>query len=67
MVYAADLLRTRMLEINSPERLLPAGRIAVLVPAMVRHDQRAFDLAGEIRSLREACAAGARRSSRCSR
>ena len=46
VAYVAGLLRTRMIEINSPGRRLPAGRIAVLVLAMLRHDQRALDLAG---------------------
>jgi hypothetical protein len=46
MAYVAGLLRRRMLEINSPGRLLPAGRITLLVLAMLRHDQRASDLAG---------------------
>ncbi len=46
VAYVAGLLRRSMLEINSPGRLLPAGRIAVLVLAMLRHDQQALDLAG---------------------
>ncbi|MFD0404092.1 transposase family protein [Kitasatospora sp. NPDC127116] len=42
----ADLLRSRLKAIRSPFRSLPPGRIAVLVLAMLRHDQRLLDLAG---------------------
>lgn len=45
LVYLADLLRSRLKAIRSPWRSLPPGRIAVLVPAMLRHDQRLLDLA----------------------
>jgi hypothetical protein len=44
--YLADLLRSRLKAIRSPFRSLPPGRIAVLVLAMLRHDQRLLDLAG---------------------
>jgi hypothetical protein len=46
LVYLADLLRSRLKAIRSPWRSLPPGRIAVLVLAMLRHDQRLLDLAG---------------------
>ncbi|MCX4625331.1 hypothetical protein [Streptomyces sp. NBC_01443] len=39
------LLRSHLKAIRSPFRSLPAGRIAVLVLAMLRHDQRLLDLA----------------------
>jgi hypothetical protein len=44
--YLADLLRCRLKAIRSPFRSLPPGRIAVLVLAIPRHDQRLLDLAG---------------------
>lgn len=44
--YLAGLLRSRLKAIRSPFRSLPPGRIAVLVLAMLRHDQRLLDLAG---------------------
>ncbi|MFD4198813.1 hypothetical protein ACFWRJ_43745, partial [Amycolatopsis thermoflava] len=40
LVCLADLLRSRLKAIRSPWRSLPPGRIAVLVLAMLRHDQR---------------------------
>lgn len=46
IVYLRDLLRSHLKAIRSPFRSLPAGRIAVLVLAMLRHDQRLLDLAG---------------------
>ncbi|WP_406482629.1 transposase family protein [Streptomyces sp. NBC_01615] len=46
VVHLADLLRTRLKAIRSPFRILPPGRIAVLVLATLRHDQRLLDLAG---------------------
>ncbi|WP_405364664.1 transposase family protein [Kitasatospora sp. NBC_00039] len=46
LAYLADLLRSRLKAIRSPWRSLPQGRIAVLVLAMLRHDQRLLDLAG---------------------
>lgn len=46
ITYLADLLRSHLKAIRSPFRSLPPGRIAVLVLAMLRHDQRLLDLAG---------------------
>ena len=46
ITYLADLLRSHLKAIGSPFRSLPPGRIAVLVLAMLRHDQRLLDLAG---------------------
>lgn len=46
VTYLADLLRSHLKAIRSPFRSLPPGRIAVLVLAMLRHDQRMLDLAG---------------------
>lgn len=44
--YVTDLLRKHLKAIGSRWRSLPAGRIVVLVLAVLRHDQRAADLAG---------------------
>ena len=44
--YLTDLLRSHLKAIGSPWRSQPPGRIAVLVLAMLRHDQRLLDLAG---------------------
>jgi hypothetical protein len=44
--YIAGLLRAHLKAIRSRWRSLPAGRIAVLVLAVLCHDQRAADLAG---------------------
>jgi len=46
VAYVANLLRKRLAEIGSRWRSLPPGRIAVIVLALLRHDQRAADLAG---------------------
>ncbi|WP_406723664.1 transposase family protein [Streptomyces sp. GD-15H] len=46
IAYLAGLLRSHLKTIRSPFRSLPPGRIAVLVLAMLRHDQRLLDLAG---------------------
>ena len=46
ITYITDLLRARLKAIGSRWRMLPPGRIAVLVLAVLRHDQRAADLAG---------------------
>lgn len=46
VTYIADLLRAHLKAIRSRWRSLPVGRIAVLVLAVLRHDQRAADLAG---------------------
>jgi hypothetical protein len=42
----ADLLRRRLKAIRSRWRILPPGRIAVIVLAVLRHDQRLADTAG---------------------
>ena len=44
--YVADLLRAHLKTIRSRWRSRTPGRIAVLVLAVLRHDQRAADLAG---------------------
>jgi hypothetical protein len=44
--YVADLLRAHLKAIGSRWRSRSAGQIAVLVLAVLRHDQRAADLAG---------------------
>jgi hypothetical protein len=44
--HVADLLRAHLKAIGSRWQSLPAGRIALLVLAVLRHDQRAADLAG---------------------
>jgi hypothetical protein len=46
VTYVADLLRAHLKAIGSRWRSLPAGRIVVIVLAVLRHDQRAADLAG---------------------
>ncbi|MFF8029656.1 transposase family protein [Streptomyces sp. NPDC007896] len=46
VAYVADLLRRHLKAIGSRWRSKPTGRIAVLVLAVLRHDQRAADLAG---------------------
>jgi hypothetical protein len=42
----ADLVKGRIREIGSRWRKLPPGRIAVIVLAVMRHDQRLADMAG---------------------
>lgn len=44
--YLADLLRGHLKSIRSRWRALPAGRIATIVLAVLRHDQRLADMAG---------------------
>lgn len=44
--YMAGLLREHLKAIKSPFRSLPSARIALLVLANLRHDQRVLDLAG---------------------
>jgi hypothetical protein len=44
--YLADLLRRHLKAIRSRWRALPPGRIAVIVLAVLRHDQRLADMAG---------------------
>jgi hypothetical protein len=46
VTYCADLLRAHLKQIGSRWRKLPAGRIALLVLAVLRHDARTVDLAG---------------------
>lgn len=46
ITFVADLLRAHLKRIASRWRKLPPGRIAVLVLAVLRHDQRLADLAG---------------------
>ncbi|MEW2489873.1 transposase family protein [Streptomyces sp. NPDC048411] len=46
LTYLADLLRGHLKAIRSRWRALPSGRIAVIVLAVLRHDQRLVDLAG---------------------
>jgi hypothetical protein len=46
VTYLADLLRGHLKAIGSRWRIRPPGRIAVLVLAILRHDQRAADMAG---------------------
>jgi hypothetical protein len=50
--YVADLLRAHLKAIGSRWRSRSAGQIAVLVLAVLRHDQRAADLAGGIAAAR---------------
>ncbi|MGW7421477.1 transposase family protein [Streptomyces sp. NPDC054813] len=44
--YLADLLRRHLKAIRSRWRILPPGRITVIVLAVLRHDQRLADMAG---------------------
>ncbi|OIJ99079.1 IS5/IS1182 family transposase [Streptomyces monashensis] len=44
--HLADLLRRHLKAIRSRWRALPPGRIAVIVLALLRHDQRLADMAG---------------------
>ncbi|MFF2778866.1 transposase family protein [Streptomyces sp. NPDC058052] len=44
--HVADLLRRHLKAIRSRWRILPPGRIAVIVLAVLRHDQRLADMAG---------------------
>ncbi|MEV5010913.1 MULTISPECIES: transposase family protein [unclassified Streptomyces] len=44
--HLADLLRRHLKAIGSRWRALPPGRIAVIVLAVLRHDQRLADMAG---------------------
>jgi DDE superfamily endonuclease len=46
LTTCADLLRGYFTKIRSPWRPLPPGKIAVIAPAYLRHDQRPADLAG---------------------
>ncbi|MEU9008007.1 IS5/IS1182 family transposase, partial [Streptomyces sp. NPDC048551] len=44
--HLADLLRRYLKAIRSRWRILPPGKIAVIVLAVLRHDQRLADMAG---------------------
>ncbi|MGW4985375.1 hypothetical protein [Streptomyces mirabilis] len=44
--HLADLLRRHLKSIRSRWRILPPGKIAVIVLAVLRHDQRLADMAG---------------------
>ncbi|MFI8075418.1 hypothetical protein ACIF85_42685 [Streptomyces sp. NPDC086033] len=44
--HLADLLRRHLKAVRSRWRILPAGKIAVIVLAVLRHDQRLADMAG---------------------
>ncbi|MFH9016427.1 hypothetical protein ACH4C6_34395 [Streptomyces sp. NPDC017943] len=44
--HLADLLRRHLKAIRSRWRILPPGKIAVIVLARLRHDQRLADMAG---------------------
>ncbi|MFD9286322.1 hypothetical protein ACFWD7_56065 [Streptomyces mirabilis] len=44
--HLADLLRRHLKTIRSRWRVLPPGRIAVIVLGILRHDQRLADMAG---------------------
>ncbi|MFE1029977.1 hypothetical protein ACFW5I_36510 [Streptomyces sp. NPDC058818] len=44
--HLAGLLRRHLKLVRSRWRILPPERIAVIVPAVLRHDQRLADMAG---------------------
>ncbi|MER5408765.1 hypothetical protein [Streptomyces sp. NPDC002769] len=44
--HLADLLRRHLKAIRSRWRILPPGKITVIVLAVLRHDQRLADMAG---------------------
>lgn len=46
ITFVADLFRAHLKVIGSRWRKLPAGKIAVIVLAVLRHDQRLADMAG---------------------
>ncbi|MER5800161.1 hypothetical protein [Streptomyces mirabilis] len=46
LTFLTGLLSAQPKKIRSRWRKRPAGRIAVIVPAALRHDQRLADLAG---------------------
>ncbi|WP_345006435.1 transposase family protein [Streptosporangium album] len=46
LTFLADLLRAHLKTIGSRWRKLPAGKIATIVLAVLRHDQRLADMAG---------------------
>ncbi|MFE2273333.1 hypothetical protein ACFXB4_29375 [Streptomyces lavendulae] len=57
--HLADLLRRHLKAIRSRWRILPPGKIAVIVLAMLRHDQRLADMAGGTTCPNPPSAAGA--------
>ena len=61
VTYLADLLRSHLKAIRSPFRSLPPGRIAVLVLAMLRHDQRLLTWPAATACPSPPCGAGATR------
>ncbi|MFI1168540.1 transposase family protein [Streptomyces sp. NPDC020801] len=64
LTYLADLLRRHLKAIRSRWRALPPGRIALIVLAVLRHDQRLADMAGGQRHLRHHSPPLARRADR---
>jgi hypothetical protein len=56
--HLADLLRRHLKAIRSRWRALPPGRIAVIVLAVLRHDQRLADMAGGTLCPKPPCGAG---------
>ncbi|WP_367326001.1 hypothetical protein [Streptomyces sp. HUAS ZL42] len=46
LTFLGDLLRSHLKKIGSRWRKLPAGQIATIVLAVLRHDQRLADMAG---------------------
>ncbi|MFD7379515.1 MULTISPECIES: hypothetical protein [Streptomyces] len=46
LTYVADLLRRHLKAIRSRRRAPPAGKIALIVLAVLRHDPRLADMAG---------------------
>lgn len=58
LTYLADLLRRHLKAIRSRWRTLPPGKTAVIVLAVLRHDQRLADMAGGNGSPPPPCAAG---------
>lgn len=63
----AKVLRKHLKEIGSRWRKLPPGKIAVIVLAILRHDQRLADMAGDNGISAATGAAGCSRLSPCSR
>ncbi|WP_102922388.1 hypothetical protein [Streptomyces noursei] len=58
MTFVGDLLRGHLKKIHSRWRKLPPGRIATIVLALLRHDQRLADMAGDNHISATRCAAG---------
>ncbi|MFD9872667.1 hypothetical protein [[Kitasatospora] papulosa] len=53
--HLGDLLRRHLKTIRSRWRILPPGKIAVIVLAVLRHDQRLADMAGGNGVARACC------------